>query len=99
MSFLVDTGNCNNYLLANYNDAIIISKSALGELHHIHKTSGNTVDYIIDTFPTNFNVGVAYILPPGKYGAPQNMCCNGIRFGDNGDYISFPHLPDEIFNI
>ena len=35
---------------------------------------------------------ICYHLPPGDCGALKDMCCNGMRYGYDGDYISFPHL-------
>jgi len=42
-------------------------------------------------------VFVAYILEPHTFGAIKGMCCNGIRFGKDGDYISLPLLPERVF--
>ena len=41
---------------------------------------------------------ICYILPPGQGGTTKDMCCNGLRFGTNGDYISLPNIPSRIFN-
>ena len=96
MSFLVDTKNNNDFLLHEYPDAIIIDRLKLAELHHQYGTSP-VIDGVIMRSNDSGNAGTAYILPPGTYGAEMHMCCNGIRYGAFGDYISLPQLPATIF--
>lgn len=57
----------------------------------LHDDDLNVAQYIIQAVEQLDNY-ICYYLPAGEYSAQGNNCCNGIRYGKDGDYISLPHI-------
>ena len=69
-------------------DSIIVSKMNLLDYHRGEddRTQYNIIKNSNDDL-------VFYYLPPGTYGAADDVCCNGIRYGmQGGEYISLSHI-------
>lgn len=83
-------------LLLHFPSAVAIYEADLEQLH----SYSDFVDRVLNELDSQIMECVAYYLPPGTYGAAEGMCCNGIRYGEDGDYTSLPHLPfDKLHNL
>ena len=83
-------------LLRQYPNAVIVTPVHFSKLH---LQSGNSYPYVNESINYLDEQGVdyiCYILPPGE-GTSGDSCCNGIKYGFDGDYISFLHLSSELF--
>jgi len=71
---------------AQYPETIWVSPEQLMEAHKDDEFT-HTILLQWDITPA-----IWYYLPAGTYGALPGMCCNGIRYGTDGDYTSLPHI-------
>lgn len=86
-------------ILEQYKDAVFISMEELMWLHktynskHYFQIKQTIMTCILDedTEPC-----IAYVLGAGITTDDQH-CCNGIRYGEEGLYISLPQLPSYIW--
>jgi len=85
-----------NIVLDQYKDAVFVTKEELIELHRKHCT-----DYAWLVTKRIINQCIEpcapYVLGAGVANAPDDRCCNGIRYGENGDYLSFLQLPSSVW--
>ena len=87
-------------VLEQWDNAVFISLDELQELHRIHNPDWYlTIKDIIKAFreAENEYPCVAYVLGAG-ISAGVDYCCNGIRYGDEGDYTSLIQLPASVWN-
>lgn len=88
-------------ILDTYGEAVFISLEDLLWLHKIyspnwyHNSKRVIWQFITDEY---CKPCVTYILKPGTAASAPNSCCNGIRFGKDGDYISLPNLPAVVWS-
>ena len=87
-----------SYLLKAYPNAVIISSDKLLELHN----GLSDKQYVLDSMSALEEAGdeyICYYLPSGSYGSQPGQCCNGIRFGKEGDYISLLHIDEPVEDV
>lgn len=73
----------------------VISEEKMVQLH---SNNPDMIKRVFDTLHYDKLEYVCYMLTPNTFGAIKGMCCNGVRFGEDGDYISLPLLPDRFFS-
>lgn len=99
---LKDKYRFQTIILEQYGEAVFINLEDLMWLHKIycpvHYQSTRRViwDFIADEY---IKPCIAYVLKPGVANPTiPSDCCNGIRFGENEEYISLPNLPNLVWN-
>ena len=86
-------------ILDQYKDAVFISLAELATLHKLHNP--DTYTFVKETIEHALDLEqkepcVAYVLGAGIATA-DSFCCNGIRYGIDGSYISLPQLPSHVW--
>jgi len=82
-----------------YKGTVFVSLEELILIHKEHDPENChiTINIIKDYIRTMAEEPcVAYVLKPGVC-SRESHCCNGIRYGNNGDYISLPQLPSHVW--
>jgi len=87
-------------VLEQYKDVVFVSLEELMWLHKEHNpkqyffVKQTILACILEEYT---EPAVAYVLGIGVASANDRHCCNGIRYGEEGNYISLPQLPSDVW--